>query len=172
MSKNFANLVKINEWAVMLDEILAEAMEAVGNQDLGAKIEAQDNFRHFIKASPSKCRSLDHIAGRAATDVFKSVVDQALAELSDRNDELRLITNTISGVAKEANKDARNIMFEDTIEALNRIKTVLESLRTLEEKLGSADPNLLGKITAVGETIADLASELGDEGNNNGQGGG
>lgn len=163
MTKNFAGLSSLEQWAKALEDLLAEAQSAVESQNLDAKRQAQKNFLEFIKASPPKCNFLDQIAGRAATNVFESVVDQALAELSARNDELHTVTEAMNGIAEEAQKDARALMFEDTIGALTKVTAVLEAFKELEEQLDTPDAELLGQIAAVASSAADLVAVLGGD---------
>ena len=153
---NFDTLVLKSDWAAALQSILDDAKDAIQQSDDDKKIELQGLLKTFIKRSPTMVDNLDDIALRAIDDLTLSVVDDAVKAIEKRNEELNAATSAIEATTSQAEKDAKAIQLKNVIDALNRAKSAVETLKSLEKNLAAPDQTLLGKISTVSSAIEDL----------------
>jgi hypothetical protein len=143
-------LNSIQEWAEVLKTLLADAKNAIADNDLDAKLSAQQQLLEFIKESPQRCSFLDDIANKAAHDLFLDTVAACLQGIASRNAELQQATKIISGVTDEANSDAKTLLLTDVKSGLDKITAGLTKLQTA----ATGDKNLLDRIKGVQDAIA------------------
>ena len=70
----------------------------------------------------------------------------------------------MSTVTEQAKKDKKSIMLENVVDALDKSKMILETLKEFEETLDSSDQTLIGKIEAVKDAITELEAKIDDQG--------
>lgn len=147
---NWDQLNGIQDWANVLNGLLADAKKAIGANDLDAKLNAQEQLLAFIKESPQRCNFLDDIANKAAHDLFLDTVDACLQAIASRNAELQQATKIINGVTAEAKSDTKSLLMTDITSSLDKITAGLGKLQAV----ANGDQNILGKIKGIQDAIA------------------
>ena len=156
----------IEDWSNALDEIVKEAEGAIKQENVAKKIELQDLLKKYIKLSPPvpALDTLDEIAKKTYDDLFIDIVGESIAAIASRNAELKKARDLIVGVTEQAKKDKKSIMLENVVDALDKSKMILETLKEFEETLDSSDQTLIGKIEAVKDAITELEAKIDDQG--------
>lgn len=149
-------LLTIRDWAAALEKLLEQAREAVTGNNAEARQAVQQQLIEYTKNSPAMCNALDDIASQASTDLFVAQVDACLVAIGARNAELKKAIALIEGATDHALKDARTIQLGNLVESLRKTRGALAAFKTLERKLAAPDQNLLAKVKAVEEAIAEL----------------
>lgn len=153
-------LLTIQDWSTALGTILDEARVAIEQNNSNKRLELQDLLVEYVKKSPVKCNALDDIASKAVHDLFLSQIEASLQAIASRNAELKKATDLIVGVTEQVKKDRKAIMFENTLESLNKVSSSINTIKALEKQLENPDQNLLNKIIAVDDAIKELEGVL------------
>jgi len=153
---NFDALVLKSDWAAALKSILDEAEVAIQGNDGAKKLALQAQLKTFIKRSPSKVDSLDDIALGAIDDLTLSMLSSAIASIQKRNQDLKAATAAIEAATTTAEKDAKALQLKNVIDALDRAKSAVETLKNLAQNLAQPDQDLTDRVTKISTAIEDL----------------
>ena len=144
------------DWARELGVILADAEDVIREGDFEAKLKLHDLLTEYIKESPTATEPLDEIARRTSLDLFEAQVAQAAARIAARNAELRQATRLIEEATAQGERSERDLQFEKVVDVLEKAKAGLEVLKELEDAATQPDRELVDRVTAVAEAIADF----------------
>ena len=78
----------------------------------------------------------------------------SLERISSRSAELSRAVGLIEAVTEEANKDARELQLETTLDALAKAKAAVDALQKIEKAVSNPDETLLDKLKVSAEAIA------------------
>ena len=142
-------LVKIADWAKVLSDLLSEAKSAVENNDSDKRLKIQGLLVMFTEKSPLKCDALSKIASEAAEGIFLDQVNESLKAIASRNAELEKVIRLLKDVTREANKDEKELQFENLIETIEKITEIAETLKDVASTFTGPEADLLAKIEVV-----------------------
>ena len=150
----FDELITIDDWSGALRKILDAAVKATENRDAQGRQDLMDLLLTFIKRSPAKVEVLDVIAREAIDDLALAEISVSLERISSRSAELSRAVGLIEAVTEEANKDARELQLETTLDALAKAKAAVDALQKIEKAVSNPDETLLDKLKVSAEAIA------------------
>lgn len=153
---NFDTLVLKSDWAGALQTLLAESETAIKQQNRDQMAALRTQFITFIKRSPSMCDFLDDIALKAVDNLALADLNASLAAIQSRNKDLKAAIATIEVATEKAEKDAKALQLKNVIAALDKAKSAVETLKSLESKLEQPNQGLLARISSVTAAIEDL----------------
>jgi hypothetical protein len=156
----FDNLITIDDWSAALRKILDAAVAATKDEDSDERQELMDQLLVFIKRSPAKVEMLDVIAREAIEDLSLAEISVSLERISKRSAELNRAVDLIDAVTEEANKDARDLQLESTLDALAKAKAAIDALKKIEQALDAPDRDLLTKLGETAKAISTAVTAL------------
>ena len=158
MTIKWSELVTTEAWVDVLEKILEEAEAAIQQNDAGKKLELQRLLKEFTKQSPPipALDTLDGIARKTHDDLFVNIVEKSIEAIALRNAELGKAKDSISGAARELQNEQKASMIKNIIEALQKPKPLLDTLKTLEENRDNPDRALLKRIEALKNAISEF----------------
>jgi hypothetical protein len=156
----FDNLITIDDWSAALRKILDAAVAATKDEDSDERQELMDQLLVFIKRSPAKVEMLDVIAREAIEDLSLAEISVSLERISKRSAELNRAVDLIDAVTEEANKDARDLQLESTLDALAKAKAAIDALKKIEQALDTPDKDLLTKLGETAKAISTAVTAL------------
>ncbi len=149
-------LITFAHWARELGVILAGAEDVIREGDFEAKLALHDLLTEYIKESPTAAEPLDAIARRTSRDILEAQVAEAAARIAARNAELRQATRLIEEATAQGKRSDRDLQFESVVNALEKAKAGLEVLKKLEDAATEPDRELVDRLTAVANAIAEF----------------
>jgi hypothetical protein len=155
-ASRFSSAVTVEDWASELTAILGDVEGAVGSGTFEKRLELQDLLFEFVKASPTSAEALDAIARRAAGDLLKAEVKEAVDGIAARNAELKEATRLIRQGTAEAKGAAKALQFEKVAESLESARAGIEALTALKDGLTDEDAELTDRLIEIAEAIEDF----------------
>ena len=152
-------LVKIEDWAKVLSNLLDEAKSAIEDNNSDKRLEIQDLLVTFIEKSPLKCAALNKVASEAAEDVFLDQIGESLKAIASRNAELKKLMRLVNNVTGEARKDEKALQFENLIEAIEKVTGIAETLKDVEGTLSDPEADVLAKIESGTKAVEEYQEE-------------
>jgi hypothetical protein len=153
---DWGGLVTLRDWADALDFLLASARDAATKQETPARLAAQAALLEFAKRSPAMCNALDDIATAATHDLYEAQADACLRAITKRQNDLAKAVALIDAATDHAQKDVRDIQLANVVDLLDKTSAALGTLKRLEKAFDTPDENMLRKIAALEQAIAEL----------------
>jgi hypothetical protein len=160
-ASRFSSAVTVEDWATELTAILGDVERAVEGGTFEKRLELQDLLFEFVKASPTSAEALDAIARRAAGDLLKAEVEDAVAGIAARNAELKEATRLIRQGTAEAKGAAKALQFEKVAESLESARAGIEALTALRDGLTDEDAELTDRLIEIAGAIEDFQKAAG-----------
>ena len=159
-SIKFDELITIDDWTRALRLVLDAAVEATRSADAQTRRDLQDLLQTFIKRSPAKVELLDVIAREAIEDLAIAEISASLERISSRGAELSRAVGLVAAASSEAQKDARQLHLESTLDALARAKAAIDAFNQLEKAATKPDQNLLQRFKMSADALAALTEAV------------
>ncbi len=156
MNGEFTNINGVDGWKAKLQELLKAAEAAAG--DVGQIVAVSERLVGFITHSTPDdspaIQEMDNIAAQTRNELIKGTVEERLAGITARTNELAGLDKKIRAIAAESQAKAASIRLEG---AQNLVKSLIDTVSSLKTFQGTLTTGTDGELAKnVAQIVTDI----------------
>jgi hypothetical protein len=167
MSNEFTNINSIEGWKMKLEELVGAAASIArtssGNTD--QIVTLSDRLVGFITHSTPDnspaIQEMDDIARKTRNDLIRSRIEERLAGITERTNELAILDKKIRAITAEGQRQAAAIRLERAKAVVQSLTDTISSLKTFRSILKDGTDDALAKsVEEILTTIQNLRAKV------------